>query len=149
MMSEANPGAAARPPRWMPIGEEADLCAAGRWWDAIRAPETIGRRAIAFLVEAGQQLGPVILDDGGPEPRMYFLASVGASEGWDEPATVALGRSCHVVVPPAHRISPPGLHWHSLPTQPRVFARADSLRRALAKARKEQQGPSFPPSPAP
>lgn len=149
MMSDTGPGAAARPPRWMPIGQEAELCAAGQWWDAIRVPEATGRRAIEILTEAGHPVGPVILDAGGPEPRLYFLAVPGTSESWDEPGSVALGRRCHVVVPPAHRTSPPGLHWHHFPTRARVLAQADTLRRALVKARKEQQRPAAEPDNGP
>lgn len=149
MMSDARPGAAARPPRWMPIGDEFDLCPAGQWWDAIRAPEAIGRRAIELLIEAGHPLGPVILDSEGLEPRLYFLTVPGASVGWDEPGTVALGRTCHVVVPPADRMSPPGLHWHNFPARPRTLVQPDTLRRALAKARREQQGSATGPDPSP
>lgn len=149
MMSDTSPGAAARPPRWMPIGREAELCPAGQWWDAIRVPEAIGCRAIDILTEAGHSIGPVILDAGGPEPRLYFLTVLGVSEGWDEPGSVALGDRCHVVVPPVHRTSPPGLHWHNLPSQPRLLAQAHSLRRALVKARKEQHGPAAQPDRAP
>ena len=46
-MSDDNPAARANPPRWMPIGEEPELCSAGEWWDAVRAVEDVGRRAIA------------------------------------------------------------------------------------------------------
>ncbi|WP_406451569.1 hypothetical protein OG782_16275 [Streptomyces sp. NBC_00876] len=133
----------------MPIGDESDLFPAGQWWDAIRAPEAIGRRAIELLIEASHPVGPVILDSDGLEPRLYFLTVSGASVGWDEPGTVALGRTCHVVVPSADRMFPPGLHWYNVPAQPHTLAQPDTLRRALAMARREQQGAAAEPDSCP
>ncbi|MGW2479664.1 hypothetical protein ACWCWQ_07565 [Streptomyces sp. NPDC001571] len=138
-MSDAIP--TARLPRWMPTGSEPELCPAGTWWDAIRAPEQVGRRAVALVEEQGLPTGPVILDDGGREPRMYFLAPVGTAARWEEPGTVALGLTCHVVVPQADRTTAPGLHWYRLPSRPRVLIVPDGLHHALIKARREREGP--------
>ncbi|MFE2426954.1 hypothetical protein ACFXJ5_09395 [Streptomyces sp. NPDC059373] len=140
MMSDAKPGEALQP-RWMPTGDETELCGAGEWWDAIRVPEAIGTRVIELLKAGSQPVGPVILDQEGLEPRLYFLVPVGVSAGWDEPETVALGHGCHVVVPPYDRVSATGLHWHYLPRGPRIFTEAEALRRALIQARR---GPSTP-----
>ncbi|MEK2474060.1 hypothetical protein [Streptomyces noursei] len=129
----------ARLPRWMPIGSEPDLCPAGTWWDAIRAPEPVGRQAVALMEKQGLPVGPVILDAGGREPRMYFLAPVGTAARWEEPGTVALGASCHVVVPPADRNIGPGPHWFWLPARPHVLTPPDVLHRALV-ARREHEG---------
>ncbi|WP_369354690.1 hypothetical protein [Streptomyces sp. cg2] len=129
-----------RLPRWMPIGSEPELCPAGTWWDAIRAPELVGRRAFAVVEEQGLPVGPVILDAGGREPRMYFLTPVGTAAQWEEPGTVALGVSCHVVVPPADCNVGPGLHWFWLPARPHVLTLPDGLHRALIKARREREG---------
>ncbi|MEU1906537.1 hypothetical protein [Streptomyces hygroscopicus] len=147
MMSDASSGAAAQPPRWMPAGDESDLCPAGEWWDAIRVREAIGLRAIELLEEAGHAVGPVILNHEGLEPRLYFLVPVGVASNWNEPGTVALGRTCHVVIPPMSKTSPPGLHWYNLPPGPRVFSEREPLRRALIKARREQRD-SAPGSPS-
>lgn len=130
----------ARLPRWMPIGSEPELCPAGTWWDAIRAPEQVGRRAVELIEEQGLPAGSVVLDDGGREPRMYFMTPVGTAACWDAPGTVALGTSCHVLVPPAKRTSGPGLHWYRLPTGPRTLTSPDALLRALIKARREREG---------
>jgi hypothetical protein len=139
-MSDANPAARGLPPRWMPLSREPELCTAGEWWDAIRAVEAVGQRAIEILNESGEQIGPVILDTGGPEPRLYFLVPVGTAGGWEEPGTVPLGEKCHVVVPPADATAPPGLHWSIYPPAPRALTRPEALHRALSKARRERQG---------
>ncbi|MFE0424319.1 hypothetical protein [Streptomyces sp. NPDC058953] len=95
---------------------------------------------MTLIEEQGLAGGPTILDAGGREPRMYFLAPVGTAARWEEPGTVALGLTCHVVVPQADRTSGPGLHWYRLPTGPRVLHPPDKLHRALFKARKEREG---------
>ncbi|MFF7091751.1 hypothetical protein ACFY9A_05045 [Streptomyces rubradiris] len=141
-MSDDNPAARANPPRWMPIGEEPELCSAGEWWDAVRAVEAVGRRAIEILGEGDEPVGPVILDHGGPEPRLYFLVPVGTAAHWEEPGTVALGQTCHVVVPSAESTTPPGMHWHIFPRGPRSLTQPDALRRALGRARRERRGPA-------
>lgn len=142
MMPDPERGAAAQPPRWMPTGDESDLRPVGEWWDVIRTVEAIGLRAIDLLEEAGCQVGPVILHPESLEPRLYFLVPAGASSNWNEPDTVALGRTCHVVVPPMTKTSPPGLHWHKPPSAPRVLSQREPLRRALTKARRERRGRS-------
>ena len=141
-MSDVSPGVPALPPRWMPIGDDPELCTAGQWWDVIRATETAGRRAIELLRESGVALGPVILDPGGPEPRLYFLVPPGTAAAWEEPGTVPLGQKCHVVVPPAEAAEPPGLHWHILPHSPRALTQPGLLRTALGRARRERRGPA-------
>ncbi|MEU3982051.1 hypothetical protein AB0F77_18440 [Streptomyces sp. NPDC026672] len=141
-MSDDNPAARAIPPRWMPIGEEPELCSAGKWWDAVRAVEAVGRRAIEILAEREEPIGPVILDPGGPEPRLYFLVPVGTAARWEEPGTVALGQKCHVVVPSAESTTPPGMYWHVFPQGPRSLTRPDALHNALSQARRERRGPA-------
>ncbi|MDH6624378.1 hypothetical protein M2271_002180 [Streptomyces sp. LBL] len=146
MMSDADPSASAPMPRWMPIGEEPELCAAGQWWDAIRAVEAIGLRAMDILTDVGEPMGPVILAPEGPEPRLYFLVPAGAAADWEEPGTVALGLKCHVIVPPAGKTEPPGLYWHRLPSSPRALTQPAALRRALSKARRERRGSAEDPA---
>lgn len=141
-MSDVTPRVSALPPRWMPIGDDPELCSAGHWWDAIRAVETTGRRAIELLRETGATVGPVILDPGGPEPRLYFLVPPGTATDWAEPGTVPLGQKCHVVVPPAGATEPPGLHWHVFPRGPRSLTQGGPLRKALGQARRERSGPA-------
>ncbi|CAK7284865.1 conserved hypothetical protein [Streptomyces misionensis JCM 4497] len=139
-MSDANRAVPAQSPRWMPIGDEPELCSAGEWWDAIRATEAVGRRAIEILAEVEDTVGPVFLDPGGPEPRMYFLVPPGAAARWEEPGTVPLGQKCHVLVPHAGATEAPGLHWHVFPHGPRALTPPEVLRKALSKARRERQG---------
>ncbi|MET8980964.1 hypothetical protein ABZX85_35715 [Streptomyces sp. NPDC004539] len=139
-MSDVNPAAHARPPRWMPIGEESELCSAGLWWDVVRAGEAVGNRAIEILRERHEPLGPVIMDFGGAEPRLYFLVPVGTAANWTEPETVALGQNCHVVVPSVETTTPPGMHWHVPASGPRTLTLPPALRRALIQARGERRG---------
>ena len=143
-MSGVVPQPPALPPRWMPIGDEPDLCSTGQWWDAVRAYEAEGQRAIEALRAAGERLGPVILDPGGLEPRLYFLVPPRSLVGWEEPRTVPLGRTCHVVVPPARKTTPPGLHWHHLPELSHTLTQVEPLRVALRKARGEHQATKGP-----
>lgn len=142
MMSDADPSASIPHPRWMPIGEEAELCSAGQWWDAIRAVEANGLRAVELLKGAGEPVGPVFIEPDGLEPRLYFLVPAGTAASWSEPGTVALGASCHVLVPQADKTEPPGLHWRELPQAPRSLTPPTALRRALSRARREQRGPT-------
>ncbi|MBC2875278.1 MULTISPECIES: hypothetical protein [Streptomyces] len=136
-MSSARPAARQPlPPRWVPVGDGPHLCAAGERWDAVRVGEAVGRRAVAFLREAGEPVGPVVLDPEGPEPRMYFLVPVGTAALWEVQGTVPLGPRCHVLVPSAERTRPPGLHWHVVPAAPRSPTRPDALRQAIGRARK-------------
>lgn len=137
MTSDARPGRIPNLPRWMPIGDEPELCNAGQWWDAVRINEAEGRRAIELLRAAGVDIGPVILDAGGREPRLYFLVPVGTAAAWHEADTVPLGQGCHVVVPPSTRAGPPGLHWQHFPHFRQRLTQSDPLRHALAKARRE------------
>ncbi|QNP71566.1 hypothetical protein IAG44_20460 [Streptomyces roseirectus] len=139
-MSDVNPAPHARPPRWMPIGEESELCSVGVWWDVVRAEEAVGSRAIEILRARNEPLGPVIMDFGGAEPRLYFLVPVGTASTWSEPGTVALGQNCHVVVPPADTTKPPGMHWYVPASGPRTLTLPPALRRALIQARGEQRG---------
>ncbi|MBZ4318421.1 hypothetical protein [Streptomyces huiliensis] len=149
-MSSARPAARPLPPRWVPVGDGPHLCAAGERWDAVRVPETVGRRAVALLREAGEPVGPVVLDPEGPEPRMYFLVPVGTAARWEERDTVPLGRRCHVLLPSAERTAPPGPHWHVVPDAPRSPTRPDALRQALGRARREHRGRTgAKPEPAP
>ncbi|MEV6007285.1 hypothetical protein AB0M29_10790 [Streptomyces sp. NPDC051976] len=120
----------------MPIGTQPDLCEAGLWWDAVRVNEAEGRRALDFLRSTGAPVGPVILDDGGIEPRMYFLVPPGTVTKWVDGGSVPLGRRSHVVVPPATRTEPPGLHWLHFPRSPKsALTSVNTLRIALEHAR--------------
>ncbi|SCK50588.1 hypothetical protein YWIDRAFT_07710 [Streptomyces sp. SceaMP-e96] len=141
-MSAINRAARKVPPRWMPIGNESELCSAGEWWDVIRVTEAVGRRAIAILRGELVSIGAVFFQPDGPEPRLYFLVPVGVAAHWNEPETVSLGRNCHVVVPQASALAPPGLHWHVFPANARGLTDPEGLRKALGKARRERQGPS-------
>ncbi|MGW3655178.1 hypothetical protein ACWD6R_05455 [Streptomyces sp. NPDC005151] len=75
----------------MPIGDDPELCPVGQWWDVIRVPEDVGRRAVQRLRVERETVGPVFLGDEGPGPRMYFLTPLGTAAVWTEPGTIALG----------------------------------------------------------
>ncbi|MFE7093144.1 hypothetical protein [Streptomyces erythrochromogenes] len=141
-MSVDRPSPSGIPPRWMPIGDDPEVCPAGQWWDVVRVSEDVGWRAIEILQAEGEPIGPVILCDEVTELRMCLLVPVGTAATWQEPDTVALGSRCHLVVPPLEATDPPGLHWYSLPASPRVLTRAAALSRAIGRARRQLRGPS-------
>lgn len=141
-MSVDRPPSPGIPPRWMPIGDDPDVCPVGQWWDVVRVSEVVGLRAIEILQAEGEPVGPVVVSDEGAELRMCVLVPVGTAATWQEPDTVALGQRCHLVVPPLDATSPPGLHWHVLPASPRLLTRPMALSRAIGRARREERGAS-------
>ncbi|MCX5431578.1 hypothetical protein OHU11_28415 [Streptomyces sp. NBC_00257] len=137
-MSEESPRFPAIPPRWMPIGDDPEVCPIGEWWDVVRVAEGIGYRAIDLLRTGGETIGPVVLGDEGTSLRVYFLMPVGTASAWQVPGTVPLGVRNHLVVPPVTAVEPPGLHWLVLPAGPRLLTHPATLRRAIGRARRER-----------
>lgn len=118
---------------WVPRpGDGNTAVRAGYWWDAIRIHLPTGCRALAALhAESGARPGPVIADPRGPRPCVYVLVPPTTAARWDAPASRALGDSSYVVVPPAGRVAPPGLHWMVPPDVDRPLTAPGELRDAL------------------
>ncbi|RSS36736.1 hypothetical protein [Streptomyces sp. WAC08241] len=81
---------------------------AGRAWDAVRVPRSIGLLALATL---GARSGAVIEDDRA----LYWLVPTGSAAGWDITNTTVLGVGVKVLVPPARRTAGPGPFWRICP----------------------------------
>lgn len=92
-----------------PNGAEPVALRAGEWWDAIRVPDTIGERALAFL---GGHSGAVIHDTYG---TLYWLVTPGTAASWNlrgvHVLTAAEGVATYLGVPPTHRLARPGTYW--------------------------------------
>ena len=118
---------------WLPRpGLGHAVVRAGYWWDAIRVGLSTGRRALDVLRADSRCVpGPVIADPRGPRPCVYVLVPPTTAGRWDAPASRALGRSSYVVVPPASRVTPPGLHWMVPPDVDRPLTAPGELRDAL------------------
>lgn len=124
-----------RPPRWTPPNRDAvEALPVGLWWDAVRAPGTLGQRALEQL---GGTSGAVIED---PYSRtLYWLIRPGTAAGWDAAALrpVEIFQNArleltYLAVPPARRIAGPGLHWRVPLTATRCLTDTPALHSALS-----------------
>ncbi|ASR00309.1 hypothetical protein CGL27_24965 [Streptomyces sp. 11-1-2] len=104
----------------------------GPHWDAVRAPEALGGRALELL---GGGTGAVIADYN----LMCWLIRPGSAQYWRrirQVQTLGTGRveTSYIRVPPIDRTSGPYLHWR-VPLGPgRYLTDANRLREALARA---------------
>ncbi|MBP8537867.1 hypothetical protein GWI24_33345 [Streptomyces sp. MK37H] len=104
----------------------------GPHWDAVRAPEALGERALALL---GGATGAVIADYN----LLYWLIHPGSAQHWRrirQVQTLGTGRveTTYIGVPPIDRTSGPYLHWR-VPLGPgRYLTDANRLREALVRA---------------
>jgi len=83
-------------PTLPPSGLATGLTQAGVHWDAVRAPERIGKRVLAIL---GGTCGAVIHDPF--TPCFYWLTPVGSAADWEFPKSshvYALGRTSWLAV---------------------------------------------------
>lgn len=102
---------------------------AGRAWDAVRAPRSIGLDALSIL---GGRSGAVLEDPSAA--ALYWFVPQGSSAGWDVPNTRILERDAHLVVPPPRRTRGPGPHWRICPGDGAWVTDAAALRAALLDA---------------
>ncbi|MCX4588136.1 hypothetical protein [Streptomyces sp. NBC_01481] len=123
-------------PSALPTIGGCELQAAGVDWDAVRAPRSIGIRALAIL---GNHSGAVIEDPC--EPAVYWFVREGSTTGWEVPETRPLGVTQYLVVPPAHRVKGPGPHWRISPTDGRLITDVRALRTAIEAAVAPFRGP--------
>ncbi|GAA1264918.1 hypothetical protein [Streptomyces javensis] len=115
-----------------PSGADVRMVQVGPHWNAVRAPEALGERALGLL---GGATGAVIADYN----LMYWLILPGAAQHWRrirEVQTLGAGRveTSYLGVPPVDRTSGPYLHWR-VPLGPgRYLTDANRLREALVRA---------------
>ncbi|MGW2329113.1 hypothetical protein ACWC5C_25620 [Streptomyces sp. NPDC001700] len=99
-----------RAEQWTPPnGPDPEALPIGRWWDAVRAAEGIGERALGIL---GEQSGAVIKDRCN---TLYWLIAPGTAVSWNLRGVSVLtkteGVATYLGVPPAERLTPPGSYW--------------------------------------
>nr|WP_236057827.1 hypothetical protein [Streptomyces sabulosicollis] len=115
-----------------PSGADVRMVRVGPHWDAVRAPEALGERALGIL---GGATGAVVADYN----LMYWLIRPGAAQYWRrirQVQTLGTGRleTSYLGVPPIDRTSGPYLHWR-VPLGPgRYLTDANRLREALVRA---------------
>jgi hypothetical protein len=121
-------------PVWMPPAQTISAVPAGRWWDAVVVPQTLGLDALQLLdTTSGHCPGPVIREPYTQRPRLYFLVPKGTAQGWDVPGVVALGVTAYIGIPGPTTLEPPGPHWLCPPDpdDPESLVDAVELERAL------------------
>lgn len=96
---------------------------AGRDWDAVRVPRSVGLATVAIL---GPRCGAVI-DDG--QMVLYFFIPAGVI--WSAPNTRSLGSGSSLTVPPARRTSGPGPYWRICPGDSDGLTDPEALRAAI------------------
>ncbi|MET7904928.1 hypothetical protein ABZS86_27095 [Streptomyces sp. NPDC005355] len=115
-----------------PRGADIEMVEVGPYWDAVRAPATVGERALELL---GRRAGAVIADYS----LMYWLVHPQDADYWPRLEGVQVltpdsGETTYVGVPPVSHTSGPRLHWR-LPVGPRhYFTNGELLYEALARA---------------
>ncbi|WP_240813235.1 hypothetical protein [Streptomyces sp. DASNCL29] len=123
---------------WTPPNtKDVEALPVGNWWDAVRAPASIGERALEAL---GGATGAVIADYA----QMYWLIMAGSAQYWRRlPHVQALSAdpTSYIGVPPVSRTTGPILHWR-VPLGPdRYLTNSSLLRGALAQAVAAEFGP--------
>lgn len=128
------------PTPWTPPrGNDVEMVEVGHHWDAVRAPQVIGERALDLL---SKQSGAVIADYS----TMYWLVSPGSAHYWQvirqvQVLTTTTAELTYMGVPPGHCRKGPGLHWR-VPVGPnRYLTDAEQLRQALLLAAVVECGP--------
>ncbi|GAA2364877.1 hypothetical protein [Streptomyces cuspidosporus] len=125
--------------RWTPpSGRNAQLQAAGRWWDVVRVPRFIGKRALELL---GDDAGAVI--ENPFDGVLYWLIVPGTAAEWDLsrlPSVEVWGATAYIEVPSADCRRGPGVRWR-VPPRDRYLTDPAALLAALLTATREALGP--------
>jgi len=121
-----------------PNGPSVELVAAGRSWDAVRVPSSVGARVLERL---GEDSGAVIEDGYGA--ILYWLVRPGAADAWDLPQAYVgiLGVASYVAVPPVRRIEGPGVRWAVALSALRYLTNPEQLHAALTAEINAAVGP--------
>ncbi len=112
--------------------------------DVVRAPRTVGLRALEIL---GVRSGAVVEHCTGAERYLFWFIEAGASTEWDLSGTRAMpGSASGLVVPPAGVTQGPGPHWRICPGDGQWTTSVEALHAALADARSASlRGAGTPP----
>jgi hypothetical protein len=124
-----------------PPGQDVELMAAGRSWDAVRVLSHIAHVVHSRL---GTGSGAVIEDPYGM--HLYWLVRPGTADGWNLPQHFVeiRGTTSYVAVPPVHRTDGPGLRWIVPPTPRRYLTDSGQLASALAREINAVLAPRLP-----
>jgi hypothetical protein len=115
-------------PAWTPhsVGQPQAV-PAGRYWDAVRAPQQLAEPVLDLL----DGLNGAVIEDRWFE-RIYWLVAPGALDGWQAPDGVTVcGTSWFVTVPPTYAIERHPVAWRVPPAPGRYLTDAGLLRDAL------------------
>ncbi|MFD4949720.1 hypothetical protein ACFVYE_35105 [Streptomyces sp. NPDC058239] len=102
---------------------------AGRTWDAVRVPRSVGLDALAIL---GGQSGAVLEDP--LSAALHWFIPVGDATTWDVAGTRVLDEDAHLVIPPVRRTQGPGPRWRVCPAAEVWTTKAAALQAALEDA---------------
>ncbi|MEU0811245.1 hypothetical protein [Streptomyces sp. NPDC005970] len=124
-----------------PSGQSAELRPAGKSWDVVRVPLSIGigERALGLL---GATTGGVI--ENPIDRVLYWLIEPGAAAEWDMsllPSVQVWGATAYIEVPPVARTTGPGVHWRVPLRCGRHFTDPAALLAALKIATSAALGP--------
>lgn len=116
-------------PHLLPGPAGCEFLAAGRDWDAIRVPRTLGLDALDIL---GARSGAVV--DDPRQPALYWFVAVGAAGLWEVDEARPLGAGNFVAVPPPRRTQGPGPYWRICPAGTNWLTNAAALQAAVEDA---------------
>lgn len=116
----------------LPSAADCTLHEAGRDWDVIRVPRSLGLAAMSIL---GSRCGAVVED----RTVLYYFVPVGTAAEWRMVATRALGAGTSLTIPPARRTQGPGPHWRITPGDGRWVTNPEALAAALEDACAQQE----------
>ncbi|OMI34016.1 hypothetical protein [Streptomyces sparsogenes] len=128
---------------WIPpSGRSTQLQPAGKSWDAVRVPLSIGigigKRTLDLL---GDATGAVI--ENPFDKVLYWLIAPGSAADWDMsllPHIAVWGATSYIEVPPADFRKGPGVRW-LVPPHDRHLSAPSALYAALQTATREAFGP--------
>ncbi|MGW3563495.1 hypothetical protein ACWDSL_06275 [Streptomyces sp. NPDC000941] len=124
-----------------PSGRNTELQSAGRSWDVVRVPLSIGigKRTLDLL---GEATGAVIKNPF--DKVLYWLIAPGSAAAWDMsrlPSIEVWGATAYIEVPPVARTTGPGVHWRVPLRCGRYFTDPTALLAALKIATSAALGP--------
>lgn len=124
-----------------PSGRSVQLQPAGRSWDVVRAPLSIGigKRTLDLL---GETTGAVI--ENPIDRVLYWLIEPGAAAEWDMsllPSVKVWGATAYIEVPPIGFETGPGVRWHVPLWHDQYLTDPAALFAALQTATREALGP--------
>ncbi|MGY0060883.1 hypothetical protein ACWY4P_30790 [Streptomyces sp. LZ34] len=121
-----------------PSGRDAQLQAAGKWWDVVRVPRFIGKQVLDLLDEP---TGAVI--ENPFDGVLCWLIAPGAATAWDMsrlPSIEVWGATAYIEVPSVDCRKGPGVHWR-VPPRDQHLTDPGALLATLQTATREALGP--------